>query len=108
MEDLEDKQDDMEQILLNKLPHGSGIDCKWEFEWLNNGKLVCNNSYHCMNNAGYYDGFADFKLILHKPFTEQDDFDLVFCGRQGQNKNRQYMLREYLEETLSEALGEKP
>jgi hypothetical protein len=104
MSDLTDKQDAMEQILLNKLPHGSGIDCKWEFTWLVNGKCIASNSYHCINDAGYYDGYADFKVILHKPMEDAAEFSLQFIGREGQNKNRQYNLREYLQDILYYAL----
>ena len=95
-------QDDMEEELLSKLPHGSGINCKWEFEWLSNGKVKASNAFHCMNEHGYYDGYAPFTLIIDP--AKHEDFKLVFNGRTGQNKNRQYMLREYIEDTLYEAL----
>ena len=104
MADLEDKQDALEQILKNKLPRGSGINFKWEFDWLKNGKCVASNSYHCMNDAGYYDGYADFKVVFNRPFEDHTNFALQFNGRQAQNKNKQYMLREYLDDTLYEAL----
>ena len=104
MSDLTDKQDDMEQILLNKLPHGSGIDCKWEFTWLVNGKLLAINAFHCMNDAGYYEGFADFTVKLNAPFGDQQDFNLSFSGDRAKRLNKKHMLREYLEETLHYAL----
>ncbi|HUW46806.1 MAG TPA: hypothetical protein VMW50_13535 [Dehalococcoidia bacterium] len=94
--------DDFEQILLNKLPHGSGFDCKWEFTWLKNGKVKAKNYFHCMNEHGYYDGYAPFTLIIDPAKCE--DFKLVFNGRTGQNKNRQYMLREYIEDNVGYAL----
>lgn len=103
--EIKDKQDDAEQILLNKLPHGSGINGKWEFEWLKNGNVKAKNSFHCMNDGGYYDGYAEFTVII--PPQDHTDFHLVFNGRQGQNKNRQYMLRDYLESTLYEALKDQ-
>jgi hypothetical protein len=102
---LEDEGDlyyEREKFLLNKLPHGSGIDCKWEFTWLKNGKVKAVNAFHCMNDGGYYDGYADFTVII--PPQDHTDFHLVFNGRQGQNKNRQYLLRDYLEDTLYQAL----
>ena len=95
-------QDEREKVLLEKLPHGSGIDCKWEFTWLKNGKVKAKNYFHCMNEHGYYDGYAPFTLIIDP--AKRDDFKLVFNGRQGQNKNRQYMLRDFLEDTLYLAL----
>ena len=93
-------RDDIEELLLEKLPHGSGIDCKWEFEWLKNGKLLAKNSYHCMNDNGYYVGFADFTVIFQKPITDSSLFDLVFNGKQAQRYNERLYLREYLEEAI--------
>ncbi len=89
--------------LTEMLPHGSGINCKWQFEQLKNGKVIAYNSYHCMNDAGYYDGYADFKIVfsVHKALTA---FSLHFVGAYAQRKNRQYMLRDYLEDTIYNAL----
>lgn len=103
----ETQKDNAETYLLEKLPHGSGIDCKWEFSWLGNGKLKASNSFHCMNEAGYYDGYADFTIIfpIYRALTA---FTLQFNGSQAQHKNRQYMLRDYLEDTIYYALqGDK-
>jgi hypothetical protein len=102
---------------LEDLPHGSGIDCDWQID--NMGKYFkCINSYHCMNENGMYDGYADFTLIIfkkpydfHKRFNPTRtelfnqvfdyDFNLHFNGSFSQWKNRQHMLREYLEDTFS-------
>jgi hypothetical protein len=45
--------------------HGSGIDSDWILS--SNGKKVyLNNSYHVMNDDGYYDGYMDFKITIYK------------------------------------------
>lgn len=97
-------QDAREEALLKVLPHGSGINNEWEFVWLKNGKVKAKNAFHCMNDVGYYDGYADFTVVI--PPLEHTKFKLVFNGRQGQNKNRQYLLRDYLEDTLYQTLKE--
>ena len=85
------------------LPHGSGIDCKWGFEVLTNGKIKASNSFHCVNENGYYDGYADFTLTFDVTKSLRA-FRLVFNGRVAQYKNRQYMLRDYLEDSIYDAL----
>ena len=79
------------------LPHGSGIDCDWELE--RKGDYVyCQNSYHTMNEHGYYDKYADFTIKI--PIDFPGDFKLMFNGKTAQYMNRKYMLRDYLEDTI--------
>ena len=54
------------EIVKNFLPSGSGLDSgiKLNFDESTTNKLVFDSSYHCMNNNGYYDGWADFKLFI--------------------------------------------
>ena len=92
--------DDIEDLLLENLPHGSGVDCKWEFDWLANGKLVAKNAFHCMNDAGYYEGFADFSVKFNKPREDLSVFDLAFHGDVAQRLAQKHMLRDYLDETI--------
>lgn len=93
----------VEHVLIEILPHGSGINCSWEFEWFANGSLRASNSFHCMNDAGFYDGYADFTLHM-KEREPMRDFRLAFNGQQAQQKNRRYMLRDYLTDTTAEAM----
>jgi hypothetical protein len=51
--------------LVDILPHGSGIDAEWQIEQLRNGNVVANCSYHGMDEHGYYDGWQDFKIVIH-------------------------------------------
>jgi len=51
--------------LVDILPHGSGIDDEWYVDQLRNGNVVASCSYHGMNENGYYDGWQDFKIVIH-------------------------------------------
>ena len=66
--ELHDLQDNIKEILLELLPHGSGINCNWEFTWYKNGSLKCSNFYHAMNEHGSYVKFIpiSIKFFRHK------------------------------------------
>jgi hypothetical protein len=89
--------------ITDKLPHGSGIDADWYIE-TKRQTIVASNSYHCMNDVGYYDGWADFTLYI--PLKNPMNFKLHFGGQDAQYLNRKYMLRDYLEDTIAECLRE--
>ena len=79
------------------LPHGSGIDDSWEIDHMGS-YFRCYNGYHAMNEDGYYDGWADFSVII--PIKDPENFRLHFHGQRSQRLNRRYALREYLEDTI--------
>ena len=89
-------QDEAEATLKAHLPHGSGIDCDWTFEWFPT-RVVCRNSWHAMNNNGFYEGYADFSLILYYK-RHVKDFKLEFNGYQAKRLNQKHFIREYLED----------
>ena len=93
----DEKLDKIEDYLEDTLPHGSGIDAKWEFDYQKNGAILAICSYHCMDNHGYYCGWQDFKVkfAAGEPLV---DFTLHFTG--GDYLSRKNMLRDYLEDTL--------
>ncbi len=100
----------MEQLgLIEKikeaLPHGSGIDLDWGCEEFANGSLRFYNGFHCMDEWGGYDRWADFYILI-KDGTPLTDFTLHFSGPDSQYANQKYMLRDYLEETIYHALYE--
>ena len=92
-----------EEILEGILPHGSGIDLRWEIEDKGN-YFKGVNAFHCMNDAGYYCGYADFSIII--PKNNPLDFRLHFHGKQSHYYNTRLMLRDYIEETIYYALQE--
>lgn len=83
------------------LPHGSGIDCDWDYDqWLSNENvLAVTNSYHGMHE-GFYVGYIDFTVqfdlqtgkILKIDVHREDWHDEFACF---------YDLEEYLWDTIS-------
>jgi len=57
------KFDCLESFLLDRLPHGSGIDCEW-YITIKNNMVICKNSAHVLNDAGYYMGYIPFTVKL--------------------------------------------
>ena len=98
--------DDMECVLSmieQELPHGSGIDCEWHLKLTTPTRVNAVNSYHCMNDGGYYDGYVDF--TLHFDIGNKDVFRVTFRSNyQNRERAKRYMLREYLEDIFSETL----
>lgn len=106
-----------EERLLKCLPHGSGIDCTWEIEQ-KSGYWKCSNSFHCMNDVGFYVGFADFSLIVrNKPEIlnpknpqysfETVDFNLHFHGNHMRYWVEKLDLRDYLSELFAQVLDDE-
>lgn len=56
--------DSIEQMLLEKLPSGSGINGEWKISQLKNGNIVAKNSLQRMNDVGFYDGWIDFSVVF--------------------------------------------
>lgn len=86
------------------LLHGSGIDYDWDIKE-NKKSIVCSNSYHSMDENGFYDRIIGFKVIFPKnnlyAFTVKCTDD-----RYGYEK---YSLSQYLPDvvysTLIESIG---
>lgn len=95
-------EDDITEALIYILPHGSGIDSDWNIEFLKNSNIVCHNSYHCMNNNGYYDGWIDFrvKLIIKEGVVR----DFRVTGAFHERWNKYDFIKECLEDDISDAL----
>ena len=91
-----------EDLLLDKLPHGSGIDCDWKITE-NKGYFKCENSYHLMNDNGYYVGYIDFSVVISK--SKPYDFKLHFhTNSNGRRMIEQNDLRSYLDDTIAYSL----
>lgn len=60
----QNQRDQLETLLEKTLPHGSGIDGKWYFDWRINA-LTAANSFHRMDENGYYCGWNDFTVTLN-------------------------------------------
>ena len=87
------------EALMQKLPHGSGIDSEWTIdENSNKKKLSISNSYHVMNDNGYYEGWIDFTVVVVPTLL---GITTTIKGRFGKRLD----IREYLEELLSTELN---
>ncbi len=93
---------------LTKEIHGSGIDADWRFRKKTNRNtkiswVLLVNSYHCMNEDGYYDGWQDFFVQI--PMNgDVTNFKVVFHGPQ--DLGQKYDLRTYLEEIFAVAISD--
>jgi hypothetical protein len=90
---------DKEKVILESLPHGSGIDYDWHIEKQKNGKIKAFNAYHGMNDWGMYVRSVDFSVTFHS--DNPGEFKLVFHADSGDRYwIDKWGLREYLEDTL--------
>jgi len=97
-----------DEQIIDCLPHGSGIDRSWSITRQANGNIACYNSYHGMNEHGYYDGWQDFSIRIFPIGTSNDapchvDFKIVFHGYR-QRKQWVWGLRDYLEDSIYHCL----
>lgn len=84
-------RDNIEQIVKNTAPSGSGIDngTSCDVDDCTDNKLVFSFSFHHMNDYGYYTKWTEHKAIAKPCF---DGIDLKITG---QNKSD---IKEYLHE----------
>lgn len=88
---------------MDTIPHGSGIDGDWSVSE-KAGKWRFSNFYHGMNEFGYYDGYANFSVIVD-PFNS-GDFRIIFHSGGFRHKSWFCGLREYLEDMFAEWIKE--
>jgi hypothetical protein len=86
--------------LLDKLPHGSGLDYTWHYDFnkSHGNKIVLTMSFHAMDQNGFYDKVIDFTLSVTPDFIS--DIDLSITGNFGKYQD----IKHYLHDILSEAL----
>ena len=103
MKFTDEQKENFEYYLDFHLPHGSGIDAAWNYEWQRN-RLIAKCSFHCMDDNGMYCGWADFTVAFHyaKPMK---DFTLHFNGDTAQYLNRKKMLRECIEQDIYHSMA---
>ena len=93
-------ENDLIHLVKEFMPSGSGIDaeCQMDYDASNPEKLVFTTSYHHMNEAGYYDGWTEHKVIVTPSLVKE--FALKITGR---DRNE---IKEYLHEVFYSALTE--
>jgi hypothetical protein len=95
----------IQEELINCLPHGSGIDCNWESSVTRN-YLNFHNSFQAMNDSGFYVGYADFtvKLPLVDKCVIWNEFDIEFNGHNSRYIAARYDLYDYLIDIVYDSL----
>jgi hypothetical protein len=88
--------------LENILPHGSGINCDWEFTEYKNKAVKCINYWHYMDENGFYDGFYKFSFNV-----SQIDSGYYFENLRFPESKRVGLwgMVEYISETVHYALS---
>jgi len=102
MKTTKDKVQELAEYLTENV-RGSGIDAEWKFMHAPKDWIIIRNSYHVMNENGYYEGWQDFsvKLPVNGDVT---NFKLLFHNTD--YLGRKHQLRDYLEETISCVIDE--
>lgn len=92
----------LEKYLLEKLPHGSGLNYDWCYDYnkSNANKIVLTTSYDAMDDVGYYDGMIDFTLTITANLAH--GFDTRIIGNFGKYQT----IRDYLYDILGESLNQ--
>jgi len=85
-------------LLKEHLSHGSGIDSDWSFEEDNLSVRACN-SFHIMDENGYYCGWLDFCLEI--PKRNLEDFGFHFTSNWDREVAEERGIDEYLEEVFA-------
>lgn len=90
--------EELEKVLKNALPQGSGFDsgCELLDELCNENKLVFSADFHHMTEHGYYDGWSEHKVIATPSFI--GGFTLRITGK---NRNG---IKEYIADVFHEIL----
>tara|TARA_R100000306_G_scaffold29748_1_gene32600 strand:- start:85 stop:546 length:462 start_codon:yes stop_codon:yes gene_type:complete len=114
-------QDD---AILEALPHGSGIDSDWTVDRCKNGTIRCRNSWHAMNDAGYYCGHYDFTVhifahadrethLLKGPalgkvqvLHDDGDIDMRVTSSDIRDRGVNYGIKDYLGEIIHQDLSD--
>lgn len=91
----------LEEMVENYLPCGSGFDNGTKFNWdeSKDNKLVFDTAFHHMNEGGYYDGWTEHKIIITSDLM--NDFNVKITGK---NHNQ---IKEYIHSCFSNFVFKK-
>lgn len=103
-EEWKQKHNDTMKKLLDRLPHGSGINGAWwiDIEDCSDQKLVFGCWFQHMNENGMYDGGTDFTVTVKPSLTF--GFNVRITGKFPSKYND---TREYLLDVLHDSLKEE-
>lgn len=92
-------ESEIETLIDNHLPHGSGIDngVTFNFDKSRPSRLVFEFGYHFMDDHGFYDGWGDFQCVVTPDIANSYNVEI-----KGRNRRD---IKDYLHEIFSYALG---
>lgn len=94
-----DRLDDLDKLIHEKFPSGSGFNSGTKLVTILSNKVVLQADFHHMDEHGGYDGWSHHQVIV-TPDLEHG-FDIRITGR---DKNG---IKEYIGETFHQVLNEE-
>jgi hypothetical protein len=89
--------DRLEELVKEHLPHGSGFDSGTVILSATKERITFQADFHHMNDAGYYDGWTEHKIIV------TPDFELGYTLKvTGKDKNG---IKDYIKDTFYSVLN---
>lgn len=92
----------IDMILKDHLPSGSGFDCNWNIEQSSAGVIRAYNSYTCYSEVGCIDGYQDFYLVFKLVNCELHLIDFHFMNNR--YLSVKYDLKQYFDHVFFESL----
>ena len=98
-QEWQDRHEDAIDAIMKGAPDGSGFDAGTTLELENyNGTLIFSTSYHHRNDAGYYEGWTEHKVIVSPDLAH--GYSLRVTGK---NRNE---IKAYIGEVFDDFLTE--
>ena len=91
------KTDEIESLIKESFPSGSGFDIGTKLISATGERITLQADFHHMNNAGYYDGWTEHKIIIKPDF--EYGYTLKVTGR---DRNG---IKDYIEDCFYNALN---
>lgn len=91
----------IERLCKNHMPSGSGFDNGTTLDPVASipDRLVFSTAYHHMNEAGYYDGWSDHRVVVRPSLAH--GFTLHITGRDRND------IKDYIADVFNTALAEE-
>lgn len=91
------KTDEIETLIRRYFPCGSGFDAGTKLISATGEKIILETSFHHMNDAGYYDGWSNHRVIIKPDF--EYGYTLKVTGR---DRNG---IKDYIEDCFYNSLN---
>lgn len=94
-------EDDVEQLVKDHMPSGSGFDAGTTIDWdrSTGEKLVFHTSFHHMDDNGSYDGWTEHDVVVKPSLIHEFIIDV-----KGRNRND---IKEFIAESFDYSLSKE-